>query len=55
MTAICLIDTTIFVEILNVRIRAGRHDEVVNILEDKIKAAEFLAMLQQLAAGPESP
>jgi hypothetical protein len=42
MTAICLIDTSIFVEILNVPIKASRHVEIVNILEDKIKAAEFL-------------
>jgi len=39
MTASCLIDTTIFVEILNVPVKASRHDEVVKILEDKIKAA----------------
>ncbi|MEB3189715.1 MAG: hypothetical protein VKL42_05150 [Snowella sp.] len=53
MRAICLIDTSIFVEILNVPIMANQHQQVLQALEFKIKAKEslFLPMATILETG----
>ena len=42
MRAICLIDTTIFLEILKVPRKSNKHKEVLIILENKIKDDELL-------------
>ncbi len=48
MTAVCLIDTSIFVEILNVPVKAQQHIETLHQLEQRILAGEslFLPWLQ---------
>lgn len=53
MSAICLIDTTIMVEILNVPRKAGLHKEVLSELETKIQNKEtlFLPMATILETG----
>jgi len=53
MKSICLIDTTIFLEVLDVPFKAIRHAEVVASLEEKIKAGEslFLPMATILETG----
>ncbi|RMV12986.1 hypothetical protein ALP15_04454 [Pseudomonas savastanoi] len=38
MTAVCLIDTSVFVEILNVSIKALQHIETLRQLEQRILA-----------------
>ena len=42
MTAICLIDTTILVELIDVPDKASDHDATVDRLADKIRAGESL-------------
>lgn len=42
MSAICLIDTSIFVEIINVPMMANRHSQTILALEEKIRAGELL-------------
>ncbi|HON36899.1 MAG TPA: hypothetical protein PLY52_11410 [Methanothrix sp.] len=53
MSAICLIDTTIFVEILDVPMKATQHEQVLSELEAKIQNGEtlFLPMAAILEAG----
>lgn len=53
MTAVCLIDTSIFVEILNVPMKAQRHIETLQQLEQRIQAGEslFLPMATILETG----
>jgi hypothetical protein len=53
MSAICLLDTSIFVEILNVPFMAGSHREIVQTLQKKIEDNEtlFLPMATILEAG----
>lgn len=42
MKAVCLVDTSIFIEILNVPNKATRHTEVLAELERKLDNTEFL-------------
>jgi hypothetical protein len=53
MGAICLVDTSIFVEILNVPQKATEHKLIIQQLEQKIKANEslFLPMATILETG----
>jgi hypothetical protein len=53
MSAICLIDTTIFLEILNVPIKAAHHEQVLSELKIKIQNEEilFLPMATILETG----
>ena len=53
MSAICLIDTSVFVEILNVPQMANRHDQVLEKLRAKIDYDEslFLPMATILETG----
>ena len=53
MSAICLIDTSVFLEILNVPSKANQHSEIVRILTEKIKANEslFLPMSTIIETG----
>lgn len=53
MTAICLIDTSIFVEILNVPSKASQHQVIVEQLEQKIANREelFLPMATIIETG----
>ena len=53
MSAICLIDTSILVEILNVPRMAGRHEDVFSELSTKIRNEEtlFLPMATILETG----
>lgn len=53
MGAICLIDTSIFLEILNVPQKATQHQQIIQQLADKIKANEslFLPMATILETG----
>jgi len=53
MGAICLIDTSIFLEILNVPQKASQHQFIVEELGNKIKAGEslFLPMATILETG----
>lgn len=53
MSAICLIDTSLFVEILNVPGKAQRHAEVLELLHAKIAGEEtlFLPMATILETG----
>lgn len=53
MSAICLVDTTVFVEILNVPQMANRHDQVLEELRAKIEHGEslFLPMATILETG----
>ncbi len=53
MTAVCLIDTSIFVEILNVPMKAQRHLETLQQLEQRIHGREslFLPMATILETG----
>ncbi|WP_260961267.1 hypothetical protein [Pseudomonas citri] len=53
MTAVCLIDTSIFVEILNVPVKAQRHLETLQELGQRIQAGEsfFLPMATILETG----
>lgn len=53
MSAICLIDTSIFVEILNVPSKANQYSEISRILEEKIKNNEslFLPMSTIIETG----
>lgn len=53
MSAICIIDTSIFLEILNVPFKANQHGDVIKQLEDKIRRKEslFLPMATILEAG----
>jgi predicted nucleic acid-binding protein len=53
MSAICLIDTSILVELLNIPNKANRTDEISRLLENKIKEGEslFLPMATILETG----
>lgn len=53
MRAICLVDTSIFVEILNVPCKATQSEHIIGMLEEKVKAAEslFLPMATILETG----
>jgi hypothetical protein len=53
MSAICLIDTSIFVEILNVPKKAKQHSEIIELLRVKIEAKEslFLPMATIIETG----
>ncbi|TFH48281.1 MAG: hypothetical protein E4G89_06565 [Methanothrix sp.] len=53
MSAICLIDTSIFVEILNVPNKASEHEQVILELQGKIENEEtlFLPMATILETG----
>ncbi|HUS75005.1 MAG TPA: hypothetical protein VMY43_03255 [Methanothrix sp.] len=53
MSAICLIDTSIFVEILDVPMKATQHKQVLSELEAKIQNGEtlFLPMAAILETG----
>ena len=53
MSAICLIDTSIFVEVLNVPVKATQHREALRALREKIVANEslFLPMATILETG----
>lgn len=53
MGAICLIDTSIFLEILNVPKKANQSESIFQELEEKIKAGEslFLPMATILETG----
>ncbi len=53
MSAICLIDTSVFVEILNVPFKATQHAAIVAGLTDRIQASEtlFLPMTTILETG----
>lgn len=53
MSAICLIDTSIFVEILDVPMKATKHEQVLSELKAKIQNGEtlFLPMVAILEAG----
>ena len=53
MSAICLIDTSIFVEILDVPRKAARHEQVILELQVKIENSEalFLPMATILETG----
>lgn len=53
MSAICLIDTSIFVEILDVPRKAADHEQVISELQAKIEAGEslFLPMATILETG----
>lgn len=53
MTAICLIDTSVFVEILNVPGKAQQHAVIMQALEDRIRDREtlFLPMASILETG----
>ncbi|WP_055135217.1 hypothetical protein QZH45_00190 [Pseudomonas corrugata] len=53
MTAVCLVDTSIFVEILNVPIKAQQHNETLQQLEQRIRDGEslFLPMATILETG----
>lgn len=53
MTAICLIDTSVFLEVLNVPDKAGQHSNVVQLLRQKIADGEslFLPMATIIETG----
>ena len=53
MSAICLVDTSIFMEILNVPGKASDHKEAIRILRSKIDNKEtiFLPMATILESG----
>ena len=53
MTAVCLIDTSIFVEILNVPRKAQQHDQTLQQLRQRINEGEslFLPMATILETG----
>lgn len=53
MTAVCLLDTSIFLEILNVPVKASRHEDVLAQLKDRIVSKEslFLPMATILETG----
>ncbi|MGE8045860.1 hypothetical protein ACQKO6_16870 [Pseudomonas monteilii] len=53
MTAICLLDTSIFLEILNVPVKAQQHERIVEQLAERIRQKEslFLPMATILETG----
>jgi hypothetical protein len=53
MTALCLIDTTIFVELLNIPRKAQQHLAITRQLHEKIHASEsmFLPMITIIETG----
>jgi hypothetical protein len=53
MGAVCLIDTSVFVEILNVPQKASQHPQIMQQLQEKIKANEslFLPMATIIETG----
>ncbi len=53
MKAVCLIDTSIFVEILNIPMKANRHSQIMTDLKVKIEDSEsiFLPMATILESG----
>ena len=53
MGAICLIDTSIFLEVLNVPQKANQHKSIMKLLKEKIQAKEtlFLPMATILETG----
>lgn len=53
MTAVCLLDTSVFVEILDVPGMTGHRHEIMNALTEKIKAGEslFLPMATIIETG----
>jgi hypothetical protein len=44
MSALCLIDTSVFLEILNVPGKSNRHAEMLKELEEKVKLGETLLL-----------
>jgi len=53
MSALCLLDTSVFVEILNIPSMSNKHDEILSCLEQKIIETEdiFLPMATILETG----
>ncbi len=53
MTAVCLIDTSVFVEVLDVPVKATQHPAIVSALTQRVKAREslFLPMATILETG----
>lgn len=53
MSAVCLIDSTIFVEILAVPVKSSKHKEILRHLEQRVRAGEslFLPMATILETG----
>ena len=53
MTAVCLIDTSVFVEVLNVPVKAKQHPSIVAAVTQRVKAREslFLPMATILETG----
>lgn len=53
MTAVCLLDTSVFVEILNVPGKAQQHEAILNELGERVRAQEalFLPMATILETG----
>jgi hypothetical protein len=53
MTAVCLIDTSVFVEVLNVPVKANQHTAIVAALAQKVHDREslFLPMATILETG----
>jgi hypothetical protein len=53
MSAICLIDTSIFVEILDVPRKAADHDQIISKLQEKVENGDvlFLPMATILETG----
>jgi predicted nucleic acid-binding protein len=53
MSAICLIDTSVFVELLNVPNKAGKHKEILGLLTQRVDRQEslFLPMATILETG----
>lgn len=53
MRAVCLIDTSVFDEILNIPFKASRHEEIMESLKEKVSNSEalFLPMATILESG----
>ena len=53
MSAVCLIDTTVFVEVLKVPFMANHHEQILKILQQKLEANEslFLPMATIMETG----
>lgn len=53
MRAVCLIDTSVFDEILNIPMKANRHLEIIRLLKEKVSNSEalFLPMATILESG----
>ena len=48
MSAVCLIDTSIFLEILDVPKKATRHEDVISELKGKIENVETLFLPMEI-------